>query len=49
MGIEVTSRESAKNFFHGLLLGMGFDEVVVLFRESERPQSLRESPNPVIR
>ncbi|HNS67400.1 conserved protein of unknown function [Mesotoga infera] len=49
MGIEETSRESAKNFFHGLLLGMGFDEVVVLFKESERPQSLRESPNPVIR
>ena len=49
MGIEETSRESARNFFHGLLLGMGFDEVVVLFKELERPKSLRESANPVIR
>jgi hypothetical protein len=32
-GILETSRESARNFFHGLLLGMGFDEVVILFEE----------------
>lgn len=35
MGIEETSRDSARNFFHGLLLGMGFGEVVVLFKEAE--------------
>lgn len=33
MGIEETSRDSARNFFQGFLLGMGFDEVVVLFKE----------------
>ncbi|WP_333579472.1 DUF4230 domain-containing protein [Mesotoga prima] len=33
MGVEETSRESARNFFHGLFLGMGFDEVVVLFEQ----------------
>ncbi len=34
-GILETSRESARNFFHGFLLGMGFDEVVILFEEKK--------------
>jgi len=35
MGVDETSRESARNFFHGLFLGMGFDEVVVLFDQDD--------------
>jgi hypothetical protein len=39
MGVEETSKESARNFFHGLFLGMGFDEVVVLFEQDQVPDA----------
>ncbi|ACR79170.1 DUF4230 domain-containing protein [Kosmotoga olearia] len=32
-GIIDIAKESARNFFHGLLLGMGFDEVIIYFQE----------------
>ncbi|AKI97973.1 DUF4230 domain-containing protein [Kosmotoga pacifica] len=32
-GLIDIAKDSARNFFHGLLLGMGFDEVVIYFDE----------------